>query len=182
MNKVQTTRPMSIKDHINLDKMNKDQTTRHMLILDHISMSTHSIKSTQSIPEPKSSILDYIYFHEENKFNTCEKPIDEVCIFDDFPRFWDKVIKYHLAKIIPCREQVESYCEDKHVDDDESLCLDELFWDDLDTHTPLEEKVELCCEDTCEDDEPLFLDILFKDECDLLAQEVTLSTCLEFWW
>ena len=36
----------------------------------------------------------------------------------------------------------------------------------MDTYTPPEEKVELCCEDTCEDDEPLFLDVLLKDECD----------------
>jgi len=57
-------------------------------------------------------------------------------------------------------EQVESYCEDK-CDDDESLCLDELFRDDWDTHTPPEEKIELCCEDTCEDDEPLFVDCLW---------------------
>ena len=38
----------------------------------------------------------------------------------------------HLAKIIHHGEKVESYCEDK-CDDDESLCLDELFRDDLDT-------------------------------------------------
>ena len=63
MNKVQTTRPMSIQDHINLDKMNKDQIMRPMSILNHINISTHFIKSTQSIPEPKSSILDHFYFH-----------------------------------------------------------------------------------------------------------------------
>ena len=91
---------MSIQDHINLDKMNKIQTTRPMSILDHINMSTHSIKSTQSVPEPKSSILDHISFHEANKLNTCEKPVDEVWIFDDFPRFQDKMIIDHLAKII----------------------------------------------------------------------------------
>jgi len=75
------------------------------------------------------------------------------------------VIRDHLAKITPCRKQVKSYCEDK-CDDDESLCLDELFRDGLDTHTPLKEKVELYCEDVCEDDEALFLNVLFKDECD----------------
>jgi len=71
-------------------------------------MSTHSIKSIQFVPEPKSSILDHIRFHEANKFNTCEKPVDEVCIFDDFSRFRDKVIRDHLVKITPRREQVES--------------------------------------------------------------------------
>ena len=84
MNKIQTTRPMSIQDYINLDKMNKVQTTRPMLILDHINMSTHFIKSTQYVPLPKSSTLGHIHFHEANKLNTCEKPVDEVWIFDDF--------------------------------------------------------------------------------------------------
>ena len=46
----------------------------------------------------------------------------------------------HLAKITPRRKQVESYCEDKC--DDESLCLDEVFQDDWDTHTPPKEKVK----------------------------------------
>jgi len=80
------------------------------------------------------------------------------------------------------REQVESYCEDNcnndkpiekviHVHevckfDDDFLCLDYLFRDDLVTYTPLEEKVESCCEDVCIVDESLFLDALFKDQCD----------------
>jgi len=46
------------------------------------------------------------------------------------------------------------------------LCLDEVFQDNLDTHTPPKETVELYHEDVYEDDEPLFLDILFKNECD----------------
>jgi len=33
-------------------------------------MSTHSIKSTQSVSGPKSSILEHIRFHEANKFKT----------------------------------------------------------------------------------------------------------------
>ena len=37
---------------------------------DHIDMSTHSIKSTQSVSGPKSSILEHIRFHEANKFKT----------------------------------------------------------------------------------------------------------------
>ena len=41
-----------------------------------------------------------------------------------------------------------------------------VFQNDWDTHTPPKEKVESYCEDVCEDDEPLFLDILFKNECD----------------
>ena len=44
----------------------------------------------------------------------------------------------------------------------ESLCLDEVFQDNLGTHTPPKETVELYCEDVCEDDEPLFLDILLR--------------------
>jgi len=79
------TRSVSIQEHINLDKMNKIQTTTPMSILDDINMS--SIKSTQSVPGPKSSILYHIHFHETNKLNTYEKSVDEVCIFDDFPRF-----------------------------------------------------------------------------------------------
>ena len=77
--KVQIMRPMSIKDHIDLDKMNKVKTIRPVLIL------AHSIKSTKSFPGPESLILDHIHFYEANKFNTCEKPVNEVCICDDFP-------------------------------------------------------------------------------------------------
>ena len=50
--------------------------------------------------------------------------------------------------------------------DDDSLSLDDLFRDNFVTYTPPEEKVESCCEDVCIVDEPLFLDELFKDECD----------------
>ena len=52
------------------------------------------------------------------------------------------------------------YSEDKC--DDKSLCLDEVFQDNLDTHTALKETVELYSEDVCEDDKPLFLDILLR--------------------
>jgi len=34
------------------------------------------------------------------------------------------------------------------------------------TYTHHEEKIESCCEDICVVDEPLFLDELFKNECD----------------
>jgi len=64
-----------------------------------------------------------------------------------------------LAEYSPRREKVESYSEDKC--DDESLCLDKVFQDNLDTHTLPKKIVELYCEDVSEDDEPLFLDILF---------------------
>jgi len=40
--------------------------TRCMSIQEHINMSTHCIKSSQSIPQPKSSILYHIRFHEAN--------------------------------------------------------------------------------------------------------------------
>jgi len=36
------TRFMSIQEHINLEKMNRVQTTRPISILDHINMSTYS--------------------------------------------------------------------------------------------------------------------------------------------
>jgi len=55
------------------------------------------------------------------------------------------------------------------------LYLGEVFQDNLDTHTPPKETVELYCEDVCEDDEHLFLDILFKDECDHSAE----TTCVK---
>jgi len=54
---------------------------------------------------------------------------------------------------------------------DWSCNRDELFRDDLDIHTPPEGKAELCCEDACEDDKPLFLDVLFKDECDYSGEK-----------
>jgi len=99
-----------------------------------------------------------------------------VCIFDDYPRFLDKVIRDHLTTYRSRREQVESYCEDDCNDDepieevihmhevckfdDDSLCLDDLFRDDLVTYTPPEEKIESCCEDVRIVDEPLFLNKL----------------------
>ena len=58
------------------------------------------------------SILSHIRLKEARKFNNIEKPIEEVCILDDYPRFLDKVIKNYLATNRSHREQVESYCED----------------------------------------------------------------------
>ena len=76
-------------------------------------------------------------------------------------------------------EQVESYSEDKC--DDESLCLDDVIQDNLDTHTPPKETVELYCEDVWEDDEPLFLDILFKNDAIIVVRKYVLRMlCLEF--
>jgi len=131
-------RPMSIQEHINRDRMKKIQSEKPMSILDHI-------------------------LHEANEFNNVDKLDEEVCKLDDYCRFRDKLIRDYLAECTPRKEQVESYSEDKY--DDESLCLDEVFQDDWDTHIPPKGKVELYCENVCEDDEPLFLDILFKDEC-----------------
>jgi len=61
---------MSIQEHINFNKMNKIQTVKPKSILEHISVSTHSIKNTQFVSGPKSSILEHIRFHEANKFKT----------------------------------------------------------------------------------------------------------------
>jgi len=97
-----------------------------------------------------------------------------VNIFDDYPRFLEKVIRDHLATYRSHREQVKSYCEDDCNDDepigevihvhkvcnfdDDSPSLDDLFRDNLVTYTSPEEKTESCCEDACIVDEPLFLD------------------------
>jgi len=89
---------------------------------------------------------------KQKKFNNVEKPIEEVCILDDYPRFLDKVIKDYLAKHRFRRGQVHEVCKF----DDDSLYLDDLFNDELITYTPFEEKVESCCEDVCIVDEPLF--------------------------
>ena len=80
------------------------------------------------------------------------------------------MIREQLAEYLSRREQAESYSEDKC--DDESLCLNEVFQDNLDTHTPPKKTVEIYCEDACEDDEPLFLDILFKDESDHSGKKI----------
>ena len=45
----------------------------------------------------------------------------------------------------------------------------------MDTQTPLKETIELYCEDVCKDNEPLFLDILFKYECDHSGEK----TCIK---
>ena len=75
-----------------------------------------------------------------------------MCILDDYPRFLYKVIRDHLTTHRSRRKLVESYCEDDCNDDrpieevicvhevckfdDDSLCLDDLFRDDLVTYTP----------------------------------------------
>ena len=95
--------------------------------------------STQLAPRRKMSIVDHIRLDETKKFNNVEEPIEKVCIFDDYPRFLDKVIKDYLVTRRSHRDQVESYCEDDCNDDkiieevihvhevcifnDDSLCL-----------------------------------------------------------
>jgi len=80
-----------------------------------------------------------------------------MCIFEDYPRFLDKVIRDHLATHKSRGEQIESYCEDDCNDDkpieevihvhevckfdDDSLHLDDLFRDDLVTYTPQRRKL-----------------------------------------
>jgi len=49
-------------------------------------------------------ILNHICLDEAKKFNNVEKPIKEVCIFNDYPRFLDKVIRNHLAAYRSHRE------------------------------------------------------------------------------
>ena len=66
------------------------QNSRCMLIQEHINMSTHSIKSIQSIPGLKSSILEHIHFHEAKKFNTFEKPIEECAYLMTILDIWIK--------------------------------------------------------------------------------------------
>jgi len=78
-----------------------------------------------------------------------------------------------LAEYSPHREQVDSYSEDKS--DDESLCLDEVIQDNLDTHTSPKETVEFYCEDVCEDDGLLFHNILFNNECDHSGEKICLK-------
>ena len=80
------------------------------------------------------SIIDHIRLHEANKFNKVDKPNEEVCILDDYRQYQDKLIREQLAEYSPHREQVESYSEDKC--DNEFLCLDEVFQDNLNTNTP----------------------------------------------
>jgi len=50
--------------------------------------------------------------------------------------------------------------------------LDEVFQDNLDTHTPLKETIKLYCKDVYEDNDPLFLDILFEDERDYSGEKM----------
>ena len=107
------------------------------------------------------SIQDQNRLYEETKFNN--EPNEEVYELNDYRRYRDKLIWEEFAEYSPRREQVESYSEDKC--DNESLCLNEVFQDNLDTHTPPKERVKLCCEDVCED-ESLCLDVVFQDNLD----------------
>jgi len=73
-------------------------------------------------------------------------------------------------------EQVESYCEDKSENDEfvlQEKYEDEFFkfWEKIsieEQKISLDqvEKMEHNCENACMDNEPMFLDKLFKDECD----------------
>ena len=94
---------------------------------------------TQLAPKRKMSILDHIRLDEAKKFNNVEKPTEKMCIFDEYPRFLDKVIRDHFVIYRSRRKQVESYYEDDYNDDepieevihahevckfnDDSLCL-----------------------------------------------------------
>jgi len=71
---------MLIQEHINRDRMKKVQSEKLM------------------------SILDHIRIHEENEFNNIDKPKEEVCILYDYYRFWDKLIRDHLAEYTPRME------------------------------------------------------------------------------
>ena len=80
-----------------------------------------------------------------------------MCIFDDYPRFLDSVIRDHLTTHRSHGEQIESYFKDDCNDDepteevihvhkvhnfeDDSLYLDDLFRDDLFTYTPPRRKL-----------------------------------------
>ena len=80
-----------------------------------------------------------------------------MCIFDDYPRFLDKVIREHLTTHRSRGEQIDSYfkddCNDEeptekviHVHemckfDDDSLRLDDLFGYNLVTNTPPRRKL-----------------------------------------
>ena len=88
------------KDSFSTQHVLDPKIARRMSIQEHINMFTHSIKSTQSVPGPKSSILEHIRFHEANKFKTLKSdeqiddhidmPIEkvthvhEVCILDNY--------------------------------------------------------------------------------------------------
>ena len=164
------TRPMSIQEHINLNKMNKVQIMRPMSILDHINMSIHSIempfKSTPSFHFNRIEELKY------------EKPVEEVCMFDDYPCYLDKVIRDYLATLTPRIVQIESYCEGD-CDDDELLfqtkyedevtkVCEKIYVEEQNNSSNHCEKIKHTkqnCKNICMGDEPLFLNELFKDEC-----------------
>ena len=86
---------MSIQEHINLNKMNKVQTMRPMSILDHINISIHYIE----IPFESTPSFHFIRIKELEY----EKLVEEVYMFDDYPKYLDKVIRDHLATLTPRR-------------------------------------------------------------------------------
>jgi len=68
-------------------------------------------------------------------------------------------------------DQFEEFEEEKQVEevmqvyearcfDDDPLCLDKSFEDDLVTRTPPVEQIKSCCEDGCDDDESWLLDTI----------------------
>jgi len=114
----------------------------------------------QLVPRWKIWILEHIRFDEAKKFNNVEKPIEEVCIFDDYPRFLGKVIRYHLATHRSHRKQVESHCEDNCNDDE-----------------PIEEVIHV--HEVCKfvDDSLIWLHIHPQGESWIMLWE-----CMNSWW
>jgi len=142
--------------------------------------------STQLVPKPiptqLMSIQEHINFHKMNKVQTL-RPEEQIVDYNNMSThsiemaFESPLFHFNQFEEHEYEKQVE---EVVHVHeacnlDDDPLCLDELYIDDLDTHTPPVEQVESSCEDAYLDDEPLFLDELFKNECDHPGEK----TCVE---
>jgi len=131
----------------------------------------------QSVPEPKliqiTSIHEHIHFYQVNRLQTIkfeEQINDHIDLSTDSIEMPSEFIpSFHL-------NQFEEFEYEKLVDeviyvhkvckfDDDLMCLDELFRDNLIAHTPSFEHIDQNCEDACINNELLFLDELFKNEC-----------------
>ena len=148
-----------------------------------VSEQEKDLFSTQLVLEPiptrPMSIQEHINFYKMNKVQIV-RPEEQIIEQSDISThsielpFESPLFHFNQFEELEYEKQIEEVVhvyEACNLDNDpmclNGLCLD----DDLDTHTPLVEQVESSCENACMDDELLFLDELFKDECDQSGEE-----------
>jgi len=130
-------------------------------------MSTHSIKSTQFVSQLKSSILEHIRFHEANKFKTL-KSNEQIDDHIDMP-----VEKLHMCMkcaylitiLIFWKKWLGKFLLQEKYEDGFPKFWEKIGIEKYKISSDQIEKMENNCENAWMNDKPLFLDELYKGEC-----------------